>query len=519
MDTLRGIWTYRSVFNVEAGAEPQGSIQLWQAELYLDIDPATKRIYGHIGERLEATPATGEGGKPYPYLLVEGVYSEGEPVTLYFRGIGRKNSAWESWVYDYKCVLAPTWPRNPDFDPKRSQKPVLIGTVIRTVAHDGAPAGASYSFYAVKHDFVEPRVSIPLPADVVAMLSSPAMRLHHQLWHASRDEWDGLNDDRKQWLREHNWQPGPAHKERSAGLRQNHLHNHSGEDFLFMHRRMLKAVKDIAGNETPAAWKRLPDPTPLADFAPNRSKTAIGNIDGFAIPSAWAVPDDLSMTAWLSSLRSPATYNGRFRPWETQYTNPAWLASVTLGELGAWIEFTIHNWMHMRWSSVQRDPAQGGLPVPGGRENDDFAEPWFRPENDHLGATFSSHLNPVFWRLHGWVDDRIEDWFKAHEAVRPGAIKRQPLKDVQWFCKDGKWVNVDDPWEGPADDDVHGGHAGHGEHGGHVHGHGGMDIELMKRAIIVIFRGVGALGLDHHAMAELRSSQERRSVSWFQNWE
>ena len=24
--------------------------------------------------------------------------------------------------------------------------------------------------------------------------------------------------------------------------------------------------------------------------------------------------------------------------------------------------------------------------------------------------------NPVFWRLHGWIDDRINDWFAAHEG-------------------------------------------------------------------------------------------------------
>lgn len=505
MEVLRGVWTYRSFLNVEAGKEPESGIQLWEAELYLDVDPATKRVFGHLGERVDPIPASAANGKLYPFLSIEGHYAEGDPITVTFRAVGREGSPWEKWIYDYKCMLALEWPRQPNFDPVAVQRDTLVGTVIRAVEHDGAPAGASYSFYAVKHDFVEARVATPLPAAVVSMLASQEMRLHHQLWHASRDEWDGLSNEQKTWLREKNWQPGTINAERSAGLRPQHLANHSGEDFLFMHRRMIKAVKDIAGANAPPGWKRLPDPLALADFAPGRRKQTIGNVDGNAIPRAFIIPDDASTSAWLISLRTAATFNGRFRSWEMQYSNPSWLASVTLGELGAWIEFTIHNWMHMRWTSVQRDPARNGLAVPEGREDDDFSPEWFKAENDHLGATFSSHVNPVFWRLHGWVDDRIEDWFRAQENARPGTVKLRQFKDVSWFETDGKWVNVVDPWEGPTPDD------------GHQHsGHGGLNVELMKQAIVVIFRGVDAL--DKDKMAADTSAERPRVVSRFANW-
>jgi hypothetical protein len=511
MELLRGIWTFRSFLNVERGEVPKSGIQLWQAELYLDVDQATNSLFGHLGERVDLTPATDAEGKPYPFLSIEGDYTEGDLVTLTFRAVGRRGSAWEKWIYDHKCVLLPKWMRQPNFSPAELQKPTLVGTVIRTVEHDGAPAGATYSFYAVKHDFVEARMATPLPEAVIVMLASPEMRLHHQLWHASRDNWDRLDADQKEWLRANNCQPGPVNAERSAGLRPQHLANHSGEDFLFMHRRMIKAVRDIAGAAAPQGWKRLPEPAALADFAPGRLKKVIGNIDGNGVPPAWVIPDDANTSAWLASLRTSATFNGRFRSWEVQYTNPAWLASVSLGELGAWIEFTIHNWMHMRWTSVQRDPALSGLAVPEGRQDDDFANKWFKPENDHLGATFSSHVNPVFWRLHGWVDDRVEDWFRAQEAARPGTIKRRQFKDVSWFEKDGRWVNLDEPWEGPVLD---GGH----DHGhGAMHGHGGMDVELMKRAIVVIFRGVGALGKEM-GLEALRATALPRIVSRFQNW-
>jgi hypothetical protein len=54
----------------------------------------------------------------------------------------------------------------------------------------------------------------------------------------------------------------------------------------------------------------------------------------------------------------------------------------------------------------------------------------------------------LFWKLHGWVDDRIEDWFNAHEATHPGEIKRYEYKGVKWF-KPGKWVQVLNPFYWP----------------------------------------------------------------------
>ena len=502
MEQLRGVWTYRSFFNAVGGQEPPGGIKLWEAELYLDIDPANGRVFGHLGQRVDPTPATDASGLPYPFLSVAGTFSGGDPVTLTLRATGRSGSAWDNWIYDYRCVLTPEWPRQPQFNPASVQRLTLTGTVVRVVEHDGAKAGESFTFHAVKHDLTEARIAIPLPPAVVQMLASPAMRLHHQVWHASRDEWDRLKPEQVAWLRQNNLQPGPPNAERPAGFGAKYFANHSGEDFLFMHRRMIKAVKDIAGDAAPAGWGRLPEPRVLSDFSPETRKNTIGNLDGYAVPPAWITPDDAASSLWLVSLRTAAAYGGRFRVWEAQYTNPAWLETVTLGQLGAWIEFTIHNWMHMRWTSVQRDPATG-LAVPRGREDDDFGERWFAPENDHLGATFSSHINPVFWRIHGWVDNRIEDWFRAQESARPGVVKRRTFKDVTWFEKDGKWVNLDDPWEGPV------------AHGGHHHG--GLDVEVMKKAIRVIFRGIAALEMSTEALDALRSTGQPGTVSRFKN--
>lgn len=77
----------------------------------------------------------------------------------------------------------------------------------------------------------------------------------------------------------------------------------------------------------------------------------------------------------------------------------------------------------------------------------DFAGRWYLAPNDFLGDPFSSHVHPVFWKFHGWIDDRIDDWFRAHERYHPGEILRREVNGVPWFAP-GRWVEVDDPWLG-----------------------------------------------------------------------
>ncbi|MDO1900876.1 hypothetical protein Q2374_28835, partial [Escherichia coli] len=85
----------------------------------------------------------------------------------------------------------------------------------------------------------------------------------------------------------------------------------------------------------------------------------------------------------------------------------------------------------------------------GDRVPSDSSPRWFRPENDFLCDPFSSHLNPVCWCFHGLVDDRIEDWYRAHERFHPGAVGRQEVQGIPWFAA-GRWVEVEEHWNGPA---------------------------------------------------------------------
>ncbi len=66
------------------------------------------------------------------------------------------------------------------------------------------------------------------------------------MWHATRDKWHTLPEDKREALRGIGWQPGPRDKERDArGPRKDR--NGSGVDFFFMHRHMLGTARFYAG--------------------------------------------------------------------------------------------------------------------------------------------------------------------------------------------------------------------------------------------------------------------------------
>ena len=48
------------------------------------------------------------------------------------------------------------------------------------------------------------------------------------------------------------------------------------------------------------------------------------------------------------------------------------------------------------------------------------------PSYDYLADTYASHVNHIFWKLHGWIDERIRDWIKTHE-ITGGCSMECPL--------------------------------------------------------------------------------------------
>ena len=193
---------------------------------------------------------------------------------------------------------------------------------------------------------------------------------------------------------------------------------------------------------------------------------------GVDTPPGWEQSDTVTQRR-IAALKSDPYFWSAMRGWDRQFKNAGYLAALSLGALGATIEFTVHNDMHMRWTSAPRDPATGEV-VPDGRLPTDLDPKWSKPVYDFLGEFYSSHVNPVFWRLHGWIDDRIEDWFAAHEVAHPGEVDRE-IRDGFTWLKPGKWVRDQPPWAAPA------------PHHGHGHGHDDLDPEIMRQVIQILY--------------------------------
>jgi len=445
MDLLYGAWTYRSFYNREDPANDIGDLLLAEGELV--FAPAARgEVSGQLAFRSE-TPDPKD-----PRLSLAGSSEASAPAVARFRGTGVPGTAAEGWVYDYVGYLTEHWPGG------KQQRQTLVGSVTRLVDHPGSGgsirrAGDVYSFVAVRREFPEARTVIPIAEPVLSMLASRHHRLHHLVWHTLRNSWasdDAISPAVKKEISQLGWEP-PRPVLSAVG--DPLFGNGSGEDFLFMHRQMLIEVKEglaKAGAPDIKAWATIPPPDAVVT-EPNYDENPValprpGNPSGFSVPAAW-YPEDETLRRRLEALKTPDFYWSRMRWWDRRFKDPAHLSTLTLGELGTLLEWTVHNDMHMRWASVPRDP-QTNLPNPNGRPDWDINPAWDVASYDHLGEQYSSHVHPVFWRLHGWVDARIDDWLLAHQAAHPGDVSRKNVMGVPWF-ESRKWVQVQMPWSGP----------------------------------------------------------------------
>lgn len=425
-DSLRGVWDIRFEGS-QAGLEGLPATGL---ELFLDIAQRGRGLRGYLDTAQQLR------GEAEPRYRLMGDLVQAQPSGLYWR-LFDSRSAEGAPAYELVVVLDEVWA---DFGNAGSG--TLSGRILRLDRPLDLPE-LDNRFVARKRVFPEARERVGLNPPLLAWLISPEHRLFHQLWHASRDKWHTLAEDKRDALRGIGWQPGPRGQERDArGPRKDR--NGSGVDFFFMHRHMLGTARSM--QDLPS-WSSFPMPQP--ELERDRQGFAVyhDNHDGTALPPTWRAAEDTEYTQWVSDIKTAETYHSNFQVWESRYRDPRYLAKLTLGQFGSEVELGLHDWLHMRWASVPRDPSNG-QPVPFARDPADFAARWYAPENDFLGDPFSSHVNPVFWHFHGWIDDRLEDWFRAHERFHPGEVSRLEVTGVQWFAP-GRWVEVADPWLGP----------------------------------------------------------------------
>ncbi|RVP48886.1 hypothetical protein [Sinorhizobium medicae] len=211
-----------------------------------------------------------------------------------------------------------------------------------------------------------------IPLTVKQELASAPMRQQHDFWHLvrSRDNWAALSPEDQHSLNEAGWKAPRFEDEPGAGV-----------DFLGMHREMIAHVNHLFHLAHDAKWSKVLgwDPIPWADDDPD-----------WPVPPGW---DDMHPAfADAKSAASVATMQSV----ASTLASEAYLRSKTLDQVGSDIEFSIHGWMHLRWSA-EPTVALDSLDI----------------ANDWLGAPFSSHVNKHFWKLHGWIDARIADWERA----------------------------------------------------------------------------------------------------------
>lgn len=135
---LTGKWTYRSFINNPDPDVEFNKLQFAVAEITFD-----DADFGKVSGRL----SFGDD-----YLKLTGTLTYGNPFTVRFQGVGATPGTIENgqpWVYDYLGFVAPAWPNG-----DASQRPAIVGTIVRTVAHSGGKAKAGYvaSWIALRRD-------------------------------------------------------------------------------------------------------------------------------------------------------------------------------------------------------------------------------------------------------------------------------------------------------------------------------------------------------------------------------
>ncbi|MCU1350119.1 MAG: hypothetical protein JWO56_3149 [Acidobacteria bacterium] len=278
------------------------------------------------------------------------------------------------------------------------------------------------------------------------MLASRYHRLNHVFFHYLRNNWDTLTPAQRQGITALGYGvPRPSMSRAKWDQRPGRKtvfwdsNNGSGIDFLFFHRWMITMVDQMlhaAGKPTIEPWSDTDSIPAPRGGCPDEMVPAF--IPRFEEPATGKPIDVPSLQLRVEELKKPAFFWSKMQWWGAEYRDYASLKTMSLGALGSRLEGGVHNQMHIRWSAY---PTNGWTLI---RDEGDFRTKWDDPGYDTLFDEYSSHITPIFFRLHKWIDNRIEDWAEAHG----GNVERYRTKwGFDWF-RSPEWVEVDQPWAG-----------------------------------------------------------------------
>lgn len=248
----------------------------------------------------------------------------------------------------------------------------------------------------------------PLPPAVIEQMGTREMRYHHLLWHNVRNTWNQLDSAARQALTNLGWGcPRPSQTANGVALEN----NDSGEDFLYMHREMIRKADEIA-RANPVnppfrfrAWDTIPRPRDI----------------NYGVPPEYDA-ENVETTTSTNRWKTDDIYYNYIVPREARWKDPNYLRTLTLGQFGSIMEYTLHNGLHMRWS----EKTDYGLRMRPRNPVPNVDSRWDSANYTWLIDSYASATNPYFYKIHLWIDERLEDWRRANG-----------LREITWK---GTWV-------------------------------------------------------------------------------
>jgi len=232
-------------------------------------------------------------------------------------------------------------------------------------------------------------------------MGSRAQRYYHLFFHSIRLFYLRLGPKQQHAITNFGWAPPRAASAYGPDGSEIALYdNDNGEDFLYMHRvmiedvnRITKEINDPYGNVE--GWVVVPSP---------------GSKD-WPVPAAYTIPDLQATTDMIAMFKTDDFFWDALKPREDALSDPTFLRTMTLGQLGARLENEIHFFLHNRFSEEN----SVGYRIQNPLTPLDYVDPkWDALAYNWLGDFYSAHVHPTFWMIHGWVENRIELWRRAN---------------------------------------------------------------------------------------------------------
>lgn len=214
------------------------------------------------------------------------------------------------------------------------------------------------------------------------MMATPEVRAWHFLWHGIRNSWEYMSPEEKAEVRKNLGVEWDHEKGGTGDPKQR------GEEFLHMHHKMFEALKEHLGDQMYDSWTQPP--------APDDAKYPM---PGYVDPN--------TRNYYNSVSRQLANYH-------RQATDAGRLKNMSLSQFGLWLEDGMHNLMHNTWAHPTQWYTSYGPELQQVISSPDQYPMFSHPSNNSLVGTYTSHTNPIFYRLHGYIEARVQSWLDAN---------------------------------------------------------------------------------------------------------